>query len=181
MDYYFDWGNRIQKVFQEKRMILKVGQKVSIVDQAERGVITDISGQRALVMREDGFDEWYPMFKLVGQNEINIEEPSEDKHQDSYVEVRQERVHEVDLHIDNLKIDWKSIPKDKILSFQISSLYDEIQYARKNKYDVLIIIHGKGTGVLKQAVLDVLYQKGLHEYSTMTEGNYKDAALRIRL
>jgi dsDNA-specific endonuclease/ATPase MutS2 len=162
-------------------MVLRLGQKVSIVDQAERGIIIEINGHRALVMHEDGFDEWYPMFKLVGQSEISIEEPSEDKHQDSYVEVRQERVHEVDLHIDNLKIDWKSIPKDKILSFQISSLYDEIQYARKNKYDVLIIIHGKGTGVLKQAVLDVLYQKGLHEYSTMTEGKYKDAALRVRL
>ena len=159
----------------------KVGDTISLIDEPLNGKILDIQGQKAQVLLDDGFSEWISFLKIVPTNQVQIEiEPLEDKHQDSFIEIRAERVHEIDLHIEHLVIDWKKIPSEKILERQMTSFMEELKDATQNKYDKLIVIHGKGKGILKTELINILQSKGLN-FSEMSYGKYKGAALEIGL
>jgi dsDNA-specific endonuclease/ATPase MutS2 len=159
----------------------KIGDAVSLIDEHLNGIITAIIDQKANVLLEDGFAEWISFYKLVHRNTNQLEiEPQSDKHADSFVETRPERVHEIDLHIESLVIEWQKIPTEKILERQITSFSEELNYAIKNRYDKLIVIHGKGKGILKSEIYTRLHAKGL-KYSDMNHGNYKGSAVEILL
>lgn len=157
----------------------KIGDEVSLIDEPLNGVISAIQDQKAHVFLEDGFAEWISFFKLVHRNKNQLEiELQAEKHADSFVEIRPERVHEIDLHIENLVIEWQKIPTDKILERQITSFVEELNDAIKNRYDKLIVIHGKGKGILKEEISTLLHAKGL-KYSEMDYGKYRGSAIEI--
>lgn len=157
----------------------QVGNQISILNEALKGEIIQIEHQRANVLLEDGFNEWYPISQLIHVSNINIEDISL-KDPATHVEVRKEKIHEVDLHIENLTVHFKSIEPQKILNYQISSFYDEYTYARGNSYDSMIVIHGKGQGILRDTILKFVYEKGIH-YEKLQHGKYKNAALKLFL
>lgn len=160
--------------------MLKIGDKVSLVDEPAQGIITAINGQRVSVDIDGGFNEDIAISKLIKVNEINYDmEDLEDKHQDTYVEIRQEKLNEIDLHIENLFIHWQKIPKNEYLHKQINAMKEELYLARKNKLDKLIVIHGKGKGILKNAIIDILDAERNLSYRAMTHDKYKDAAIEI--
>ncbi len=159
----------------------KVGDQVSLLDDALNGTVSEIEGQRAFVKLDDGFEEWVSFHKLVHKKKLQLDiDPLHEKHSESHIEIRAERVYEIDLHIEHLVIDWKKIPTDKILDRQITSFTEELKDAIQNKYDKLIVIHGKGKGILKTELINILQSKGLN-FSEMGYGKYKGAALKIRL
>lgn len=160
--------------------MLKIGDKVRLKDEPAYGIVTTIIGQRATVDIEGGFDEDFLISKLIKVEELDYDiKATEEKHQEVYVEIRQEKTNEIDLHIENLFVHWKKIPKEEYLYRQINALKEELYHARKNKLDKLIVIHGKGTGVLKNAVIDILDLERNLSYRHMTKDKYKNAAIEI--
>jgi hypothetical protein len=160
----------------------QVGQLISVTDQAIGGKIMEIKDQRAYIMLDDGFEEWISVSKIVLKQTADIDiTQDEEKHRDSYIDSRPERIHEIDLHIENLVIDWKKIPSNKILDRQLTAFIEEFNYARKNQYDSMIVIHGKGAGILKSNIIHKLIQFGFSNYEEMTLGNYRNAAIQIYL
>jgi Smr domain len=160
--------------------MLKIGDKVLLVDEPAQGVITAITGQRAKVDIVGGFEEEILISKLIKVNEIDYEmNELEDKHNDTYVEIRAEKLNEIDLHIENLFVHWQKIPKEDYLHRQLNAFKVELYHARKNKLDKLIVIHGKGKGILKNAVIDILNEQQKLSYQSMTKDKYKDAAIEI--
>lgn len=160
--------------------MLKIGDKVRLKDEPAYGIVTAIIGQRATVDIEGGFDEDFLISKLIKVEELDYDiKATEEKHQEVYVEIRQEKTNEIDLHIENLFVHWKKIPKEEYLHRQINALKEELYHARKNKLDKLIVIHGKGTGVLKNAVINILDLERNLSYQHMTKDKYKNAAIEI--
>lgn len=161
---------------------LKRGDKVQRIDESHTGIIIDLVGHRAMVEMEDGFVEEILISQLVKVEQIKYEiDESMDKNLSTYVEIRKEKVLEIDLHIENLFIHWKKLPKEKILEKQLGAFKEEMYLAQREGYDKLIVIHGKGKGILKDAVIDALGSFRSKSYQSMDYGKYKGAAIEIFL
>jgi ABC-type sugar transport system ATPase subunit len=160
--------------------MIKIGDIVRLIDEPAQGIVTAFKGQRAIVDIEGGFEEEFLISKLIKIELLNYEmEMNEEKHQDSYVEIRPEKTTEIDLHIESLFVHWKKIPSEEYLHRQINAMKEELYLARKNKLDKLIVIHGKGKGILKNAIIDILNSERNLSYQAMTKDKYKDAAIEI--
>lgn len=163
-------------------MKFQVGDNISLLNEPISGTILEIQGQKAHVLLEDGFSEWISIHHLVVRIPINMDIHSiDEKHMDSYIEIRKEKIHEIDLHIEHLTVHWQKISSEKILDYQIASFLEEWQYAITNNYDKIIVIHGKGKGILKSHILELISNKGKYFYSEMQHGKYRNAAIEIRL
>lgn len=158
---------------------IQVGDKVSHLDSSINGVVLAISEFRATVLLEDGFEEEFLVSKLVHQN-IDISIDIEPKEVLTHMTFRKEKTHEVDLHLEALTVHWKSIIPENALNYQIASFLEELHYAAKNRYDKFIVIHGKGTGKLKEHLINLIKEKRLN-YIEMMDGKYRNSALCIHL
>lgn len=160
----------------------KPGDKVRWVDQPWSGIVQEISGARAHVLLSDGFTEWTPLCQLIPKNDLDIsfeEAPNQEKNETRHIEVRPIRSEEIDLHIENLFVHWKSIPTPTILERQIQAFNEEFQACLRKKIDELIVIHGKGSGVLKRNIQEILSSRSNISIEEMNHGKYKQAAIKI--
>lgn len=65
----------------------------------------------------------------------------------------------IDLHIDKLTDDWKSMSNYEILSLQLKTFEKYYHLALVHHQPTLIVIHGVGEGVLKNEIHDILRLK----------------------
>ena len=161
---------------------IKVGVRVKWVDKPWTGDVIEMNGSRALVLLDDGFEEWEQMSKLLLEaesEEINSIEIFDSKNEIQHIEVRPIKSNEIDLHIENLFVHWKQIPKEKILERQLTAFKEEYQNCLKEKVDELIVIHGKGSGILRENLIQFLKETKKTRYEEMTNGKYKQAAIKI--
>lgn len=63
---------------------------------------------------------------------------------------------EVDLHIEKLTDDWKSLSNLEMLGIQLNEFQHQMDLAITQKQDKLIVIHGIGTGKLRDEVHEIL-------------------------
>ena len=160
----------------------KLGDKVRWVDQPWSGIVKEITGSRAHVLLYDGFTEWVQINKLTRDDDLEIsfdEAPKLEKNKEQHIELRQIRSEEIDLHIENLFVHWKSIPTSTILERQIQAFNEEFQACLRKKIDELIVIHGKGSGVLKRNIHEILSSRSNISIEKMNHGKYKQAAIKI--
>lgn len=78
---------------------------------------------------------------------------------------------EVDLHASALLETTVGMSNSDILNYQLKVFNDTIQHYIKNKGTKIVFIHGKGEGVLKQAIMDEIRKK----YKKM---HYQDASFQ---
>lgn len=161
---------------------IKVGDRVQLLDQPWQGVVEEICGARASVLLDDGFSEWVAITKIIIQDTINysdIEILDLEKNQTKHIEIRPLRIEEIDLHIENLFVHWRSIPVEQILDRQMQAFKEEFRVCKKKKIDQLIVIHGKGSGVLKRNLHDLLKTLPHISFEEMNTGKFKQAAIKI--
>jgi hypothetical protein len=160
----------------------KPGDKVRWVDQPWSGIVQEISGARAHVLLGDGFTEWVQINKLIRDGELDIsfdEAHTLEKNKEQHLELRPIKSEEIDLHIENLFVHWRSIPASTILERQIQAFNEEFQTCLHKKIDELIVIHGKGSGVLKRNIKEILSSRTNISIEEMNHGKYKQAAIKI--
>jgi hypothetical protein len=157
-----------------------IGNRVKWTNQPWKGIVKEVQGQRALITLEDGFDEWELLSKLVPDDQnLDLIDIHDSKNELRYIEVRPIKQSEIDLHIENLFIEWKTIPKEKILERQLQAFKEEFQKCLKNATDELIVIHGKGSGILKEHIVSQLKAYMHKSFEDMHEGRYKQSAIKI--
>ena len=84
----------------------------------------------------------------------------------------------IDLHIEKLKPDMLSSLPERIYDYQMKACIQYINDAKNSHMNSFTIIHGKGTGVLKQSVIDYIKsEKTIKFYEVIHDGG----AVRIHL
>ncbi|RPE08393.1 hypothetical protein EGT74_15195 [Chitinophaga lutea] len=63
---------------------------------------------------------------------------------------------EVDLHIDKLTSEWKGLSNLEMLAIQLNEFQHQLDLAITQRQDKLIVIHGIGTGKLRDEVHEIL-------------------------
>lgn len=148
---------------------LKVGDIIKFLDAKGGGKVISISGNDILVYTNDGFEENHPIHTLIKVDE-QIEKTLKSTHipsgfkklskkieKDSIFKSRTSLVWEIDIHIENLLDNFYHMSNYEIVNYQLDKCENIIHKALKSKIHKLVIIHGKGQGVLRKEVHDLLY------------------------
>ncbi|HYG53215.1 MAG TPA: Smr/MutS family protein, partial [Flavobacteriales bacterium] len=90
-------------------------------------------------------------------------------------------VPEIDLHIENLLDNWQKMSNYDILQYQLRFFRRKFEKLMEQKVPKVIVIHGKGEGVLKSELLRELMK---YENVEFLDGSYLDygiGATEIRI
>ncbi|WP_299178647.1 Smr/MutS family protein [uncultured Chryseobacterium sp.] len=138
---------------------MKIGDKVSVVDEDLGGVITSVHGDMVVFKDEFGFTYQYSKEKLVPKNsslyeDIKIVKKPEPKKNLSKKHQKNHLV--LDLHFHNLVKNPNDYDSFERLFIQKEKLLEVLEFCRKNNLKRLEIVHGIGDGVLQKLVWDTL-------------------------
>ncbi|WP_262151207.1 Smr/MutS family protein [Chryseobacterium foetidum] len=138
---------------------MKIGEKVSVLDEDLGGVVTSVNGNTVVFKDEYGFTYQYPKEKLVPKNaeiyeNIKIVKKAEPKKTVSKKHDKNPMI--LDLHFENLVKNPSDYDSFERLFLQKEKLIQTINFCRKNHLKRLEIVHGIGDGTLQRMVLDVL-------------------------
>jgi len=148
---------------------MKIGDKVSVVDDDLSGLVTSVNGNIVVFKDEYGFTHQYPKEKLVPKlsdlyENIQVVKKAEPKKNIS--KKHQKNALVLDLHFHNLVKNPNDYDSFERLFIQKERLLETLNFCRKNNLKRLEIVHGIGDGVLQRMVLDILEsQTGLDFYN----------------
>lgn len=148
---------------------MKIGDKVSALDEDLSGVVTSVNGNVVVFKDEYGFTYQYPKEKLVPKNaslyeNIRVEKKAEPQKNTSKKHHKNLLV--LDLHFHHLVKNPNDYDSFERLFIQKEKLLEVLTFCRKNNLKRLEIVHGIGDGVLQKMVLDVLEsQRGIDFYN----------------
>ena len=138
--------------------VLKVGQKVVLMDSDLRGWIVSL-GRSVKIELEDGLviKAAYGEFAVTHDDEISALRKSKVKHKKTItsstakVSKPNSNTLEVDLHIEALP-GGRNISKWQQLEFQMETFRKVIRDNARHRGRTIIFIHGVGDGILKAAI-----------------------------
>lgn len=163
--------------------MIKIGDKVSVLDDAIDGVVTAVNGKTITIDTTDGFELDFQENELIviGNRELSINfnkneiVSQKEIAKPNYINREKKSKKEVpvpdfDLHIEKLVKNHKSLSNHEILTIQTETAKRHIDFAIRNRIPKIVLIHGVGEGILK-AELDFLL--GRYDSITFQEANYQ--------
>lgn len=175
-------------------MKFEVGDRVAFIDEAGQGIITEILDKKFVrVINSDGFELTYSIKKLVplaNMNDYRIATGEEDKHIRTKIKSENKKqkkskpsnnkvVWEIDLHIEELTDDYRNLSNGEILEIQMRHFTHFMGDAIEKKIPKVIIIHGKGEGVLKNEIRTALFAYGNLEIHDASYTKYGQGATEV--
>ncbi|SIQ41114.1 Smr domain-containing protein [Chryseobacterium sp. RU37D] len=141
------------------QIIMKIGDKIAVVDEDLSGIITSVKGNIVFFKDEFGFTHQYPKEKLVPKisdfyENIKVVKKAEPQKNISKKHQRNPLV--LDLHFPNLVKNPNDYDSFERLFIQKEKLLEALEFCRKHYLKRLEIVHGIGDGVLQKLVWDIL-------------------------
>jgi len=148
--------------------MLKIGDKVSVINEATEGTVILIKSKEITIETTDGFHQTYKKSELVLKPSDEIDRLLKmdiriDKGNTQKKKAKGKAKSVVDLHYSGSFV----LPKD-ILSYQLIQFKTEINLAIKANQQEITFIHGKGAGVLRTEIEKILRKNDLSH----TEGSF---------
>lgn len=168
------------------------GQRVRFVNDKGRGKVLKVEQNRVLVLTDHGFENYYGPGEIVpehGLKDMKLsvssaaakEKIAADKAKKAMVKLSKKHAPEIDLHIENLLDNWQKMSNYDILQYQMRFFKRKFEKFMQQKVTKVIVIHGKGEGVLKSELRHELMK---YENVEFLDGSYLDygiGATEIRI
>ena len=142
---------------------IKIGDKVAVIDDTINGIVTSVTEESIQLEDENGFLYHYAIGEVVLVKEdlyANIKFIPKRKEikpvKKKVVKSKKQTVLEVDLHIHQITHSDKYLSNSVMLQRQISHAKAKLDYAVKHHIQKVVFIHGKGQGVLKTELMQLL-------------------------
>ena len=152
---------------------IKIGDKIKFLDTEGGGEVVSISGNNFLIYTDEGFEENHTLQSIV-KVDVAIEKTlkttyvpegfkktTKKEEKNSIFKSKSPLVWEIDIHIENLLDNYYHMSNYEIVNYQLDKCENIIHKAMKSKIHKLVIIHGKGQGILRKEVHDLLYSLSL--------------------
>ena len=148
-------------------MSLKVGDQVTVLDEAFSGRVSKIEGKTVFIETDDGFlldFQENELLKMEGKDtlksrifsEHSFSEVLSEKEQNTKrksVKVkpkdRNQPAMEVDLHIHKLTENQRNLSNYDMLTLQLDTAKRQLEFAISKRIQKIVFIHGVGEGVLR--------------------------------
>ena len=169
-------------------MRLEIGNKVAVLDDVLKGLVTDIDGNDVTVQTADGMIFNFTRSELVKieveQHELtkfsDINNPllkqkvsSQKSKKSAFKKEKNEVILEVDLHINQLVKSTRGLDNFDMLNLQLDTAKRKIEFAISKRISKLVFIHGVGEGVLKSELKSLLNKYPVKYY----DASYKKYGL----
>lgn len=153
---------------------ISVGDSVAFLDTEGKATVKQVlSPVQLLVETEEGFEETISLKSVIklGRDAFrkenvgfvpNKEEPKKKKQSVQKKKTTEALLWEVDLHIEVLLDYYRNMGNYEIVQHQLRHCEFTLLKAQKNKVQRLVVIHGKGEGVLKEEVYSLARKHDLH-------------------
>lgn len=169
-------------------MRLEIGNKVAVLDDVLKGVVTDVSDNQVIIETEDGMKFSFLATELVRidkdqhelskfsdinnpllkeKTKLNISKKS------LFKKDKNEVVLEVDLHINQLTNSTRGLDNYDMLNLQLDTAKRKVEFAINKRISKIVFIHGVGEGVLKSELLRLLNKYPVKYY----DASYKKYGL----
>ncbi|SHK55566.1 Smr domain-containing protein [Maribacter aquivivus] len=148
-----------------------IGDTVETIDDVIKGVVESINGTNITMLSDDGFPLTFAAHELVliaddirvsnyeiAQIKKEKEIPKRRKTTVLRTKERTAPKMEVDLHINQLMKNPKSVSKYDMLNLQLDTAKRQLDFAISKRIQKIVFIHGVGEGVLKEE-LGYLFRK----------------------
>ncbi len=157
----------------ERKTKFQLGDKVASLNDTVEGIVVKIEIQEIIIRSEDGFEYNYLENELIPvgdldsylQNDHHLEfiketDQIKNSKKTSLKSSKRKQIPplEVDLHIHHLINSTKGLSNYDMLSLQIKTAKQQLEFAIRKKIPRVVFIHGVGEGVLKQE-LEYLFKK----------------------
>ncbi len=153
-------------------MSFEVNDKVEVLDDALKGIVSRVQGEVVTVETTEGFSLDFnasELVKIEGQqsrmislsdaafSEILREKQQSKRPKSIRIKPKDRNIPamEVDLHIEKLVNSYKGMGNYDILNLQLETAKRQVEFAQRKHIQKLVFIHGVGEGTLK-AELDFL-------------------------
>ncbi|RXJ51393.1 Smr/MutS family protein [Gelidibacter gilvus] len=148
-------------------MSLKVGDKVTVLDEAISGTVSKIEGKTVFIETNDGFlldFQENELLKMDGKDSLRSRIFSDHSFSDVLSEKEQntkrksvkvkpkernQPAMEVDLHIHKLTENQRNLSNYDMLTLQLDTAKRQLEFAISKRIQKIVFIHGVGEGVLK--------------------------------
>jgi dsDNA-specific endonuclease/ATPase MutS2 len=152
-------------------MTFQIGDKIAVLDDALRGVVTKVTANDIEIRDDSGMVFKFLASELVkvgiDQNElskfsdINSEllknkmkiDPKKKSH---FLKSKNEILYEVDLHVNKLVNSTKGMDNYDMLNLQLDTAKRKLEFAIQKRISKVVFIHGVGEGVLKTELYSLL-------------------------
>ncbi len=173
-----------------KKQAFNLGDQVSMLNEAISGEIVNMDKDHIVIMTKDGFEYTCSMNEIVRNAELpdflfeGIEKGIKNKkspYLNSTKKVKNKeksKVLEIDLHIHELVDTEKGMRNIDILNLQLQTVKKQMEFAKQNKIQRVIFIHGIGAGVLKKE-LHHLLKKYKVDFFEASYSNYGQGATEV--
>ena len=147
-------------------MRFHIGQKVAVLDDVLKGEIVAVNGS-SIAIRDPHRKcclvsrpmNWF--FLKRSQSELSkfsdINHPllkqkmmGVKKKKSAFITEKKEVILEVDLHINQLTKSTRGMDNFEMLTLQLNTARDKVEFAIQKRISKLVFIHGVGAGVLKR-------------------------------
>ena len=148
---------------------INIGDKIKFLDSKGGGEVLSFSGYNYLILTDEGFEENHSLDSII-KVDVTIEKTLKSTHvpdgfkkltkkvkKDSIYKSKSPLIWEIDIHIENLLDNFYHMSNYEIVNYQLEKCENIIHKALKAKIHKLVIIHGKGQGVLRKEVHHLLY------------------------
>ena len=163
---------------------MKIGDRVSVIDEDLSGKIISILGDEIQLQDEHGFEYFFHQSRVVVQNEafyhnIFVIQKEETTKNISKKHAKNEMV--LDLHFDKLVKKSQEYDSWERLFIQKEKLQETLDFCRANKIKNLEIIHGLGDGTLQNMVYEVLKNSAHIEFEENEFFKHSSASVRVKM
>lgn len=154
-------------------MKFQIGDKVSVLDDDISGIIVDMKDDDVSIETSDGFVLEFQSHELIKSKAFSSEIFSTDglediiKEKEQYSKKRSVKIKpkernkpamEVDLHIHKLTDSERRMTNYDMLTLQIDTAKQQLEFAMRKRIQKIVFIHGVGEGVLKME-LETLFRR----------------------
>lgn len=148
---------------------IRIGDKIKFLDSEGGGQVIAVSGNSYRILTNEGFEETHQLNSILKVNEDlekslkstfvpnGFMKSTKKVQKDSIFKTKTPLIWEVDIHIENLLDNFYHMSNYEIVNYQLEKCEDILHKALKSKIHKLVIIHGKGQGVLRKEVHNLLY------------------------
>ena len=148
---------------------IRIGDKIKFLDSEGGGEVISILGDLYTILTNEGFEEKHSINAIIKVNEDlekslkktyvpdGFKKLTKKVQKDSIFKSKTPLVWEIDIHIENLVDNFYHMSNYEIVNYQLDKCENIIHKALKAKVHKLVIIHGKGQGVLRKEVHNLLY------------------------
>jgi hypothetical protein len=163
--------------------MINKGDKVTVLDEAIDGIVTEVNGNDITIETTDGFNLTFKRSELLKMDQGELPIHFNRNHIIAEKEVRKPNyintekkskrevpVPEFDLHIEKLVKNYKSMSNYEILTLQSETAKRHIEFAIRNRIPKIVFIHGVGEGVLKS---ELDFMLGRYDNLIFHEANYQ--------